>query len=66
MKERQWPLIANGKNHCIFLHAYIAYQTSRNNSFIQWIEDLFTLLTCEAIDLPHKGFVIMALGDFNS
>ena len=66
MQERQWLLVADGKTRCAFLHVYIACQTSRNNSFIQWNEDLFTLLTCEAMDLRRKGFVIMALGDFNS
>ena len=66
MNERQWLLIVDGKNRCAFLHTYIACQTSRNSSFIQWNEDLFTLLTCEAMDLRRKGFVVFALGDFNS
>ena len=35
MNERQWLLIADGKNPCAFLHTYIACQTSRNSSFIQ-------------------------------
>ena len=65
-KERQWLLIADGPSRCAFLHIYIACQNSKKNSFIQWNEDLFSLVTCEAIDLRRKGFVVFALGDFNS
>ena len=65
-KERQWLLIADGSSKCAFLHIYIACQNSKSNSFVQWNEDLFSLVTCEAIDLRRKGFVIFALGDFNS
>ena len=64
-KERQWLLIADGDSRCAFLHVYIACQSSRS-SFIQWNEDLFSLISCEAIDLRKKGFVVFALGDFNS
>ena len=64
-KERQWLLITDGPNRCAFLHVYIACQNHKN-PFMQWNEDLFTLITCETIDLRRKGFVVFALGDFNS
>ena len=45
---------------------YIACQTTRNDSYIQWNEDLFHLITQEAIALRRQGFIVLALGDFNS
>ena len=68
MQERQWLLIDNNnqKERCAFLHVYIACQNSDNDSYIQWNEDLFHLITQEAIRLRKQGFVVLAMGDFNS
>ena len=66
MKERQWLLVSSGSNRCAFLHVYIACQNSRNNSYLQWNEDLFSLLTQEALELKRQGFFVLAMGDFNS
>ena len=33
---------------------------------MQWNDDLFALITQEALDLKQQGFIIMAMGDFNS
>ena len=49
-----------------FLHAYIAFQTTRSDDFLQWNEDLFFLLTQEAKSLKQRGFIIMGMGDFNT
>ena len=64
--ERQWLLLKGGSSRCAFLHVYIACQTRRDTSFMQWNEDLFSLITQEALDLKQQGFMIMAMGDFNS
>ena len=65
--ERQWLLVGSGSNKCAFLHVYIACQNTRdNNSFVQWNEDLFSLITQEAIWLRRQGFIVLAMGDFNS
>ena len=66
MNERQWLLIDNKKERCAFLHIYIACQSSKNDSFLQWNEDLFHLVTQEAIKLRKLGFIVLAMGDFNS
>ena len=44
----------------------MACQTTRNNNFLKWNEDLFWLVTQEAIKLRKLGFIVLALGDFNS
>ena len=64
--ERQWLLLDNKVEKCAFLHVYIACQSSRSDSYLQWNEDLFHLLTHEAITLRRKGFIVIAMGDFNS
>ena len=66
MNERQWLLIDNTKERCAFLHVYIACQSTRSDSFLQWNEDLFFLITKEAIKLRKQGFIVLAMGDFNS
>ena len=66
MNERQWLLLDNGKARCAFLHCYIACQSTRNDDYIQWNEDLFQLLTQEVIKLREQGFVVLSMGDFNS
>ena len=66
MNERQWLLISNNDEKCAFLHVYIACQSFRSDSFLQWNEDLFFLITQEAIKLRRQGFVVLAMGDFNS
>ena len=66
-KERQWLLIgSSGATKCAFLHCYIACQSSSSDNFIQWNEDLFHLITKEAIMLRKQGFMVIAMGDFNS
>ena len=62
-KERQWLLLGN---NCAFLHIYIACQSYRNRDFLQWNEDLFALVTAEAMVLRRKGFCCLAMGDFNT
>ena len=66
MNERQWLLLDNGKDRCAFLHVYIACQSNKSDGFLQWNEDLFQLLTQEAIKLRRQGFIVLSLGDFNS
>ena len=66
MKERQWLLLHNGPKKCAFLHCYLACQTTRNDSFLKWNEDLFFLMKEEARVLKQQGFMILALGDFNT
>ena len=66
MNERQWLLINSNKEKCAFLHCYIACQTTQNDSFIKWNEDLFFLITQEATRLRNHGFMVLAMGDFNS
>ena len=64
--ERQWLLISSGSDRIAFLSIYIACQNSRNNTFLSWNEDLFFLVSQEAASLRLQGFVIVAMGDFNS
>ena len=64
--ERQWLLVEGSKERCAFLHVYIACQTTRNDNYMQWNEDLFYLISQEAIKLRREGFIVLALGDFNS
>ena len=67
MNERQWLLInSQGDKKCAFLHCYIACQNNKSDDFLQWNEDLFFLITQEAITLRRQGFMILAMGDFNS
>ena len=61
--ERQWLLIG-GK--IAFLHLYVACQTTRNDSYLQWNEDLFDLVTQEAMVLRRQGLCCIAMGDFNT
>ena len=62
-KERQWLLLGN---RCAFLHIYIACQSHQNQDFLQWNEDLFSLVTTEALTLRKRGFCCLAMGDFNT
>lgn len=64
--ERQWLLLCSGKQKCAFLHVYIACDSNKDDSFLQWNEDLFFLLTQEAKKLKKDGFTVVAMGDFNS
>ena len=66
MNERQWLLLDSGKERLAVLHVYIACQSHKSDGFLQWNEDLFTLLSQEAVKLRQQGFIILALGDFNS
>ena len=65
-KERQWLLIGNGRSRTAFLHCYIACQTTRNTDYMKWNEDLFHIMAEEAKVLKRQGFMVLALGDFNS
>ena len=62
-KERQWLLLGD---KCAFLHIYIACQSHRSQDFLQWNEDLFSLVTSEALLLRKRGFCCLAMGDFNT
>ena len=62
-KERQWLLLGD---KCAFLHIYIACQSHRSQDFLQWNEDLFSLVTTEALTLRKRGFCCLAMGDFNT
>ena len=64
--ERQWLLIDNGQKKLAFLHCYIACQSSTNNNFLTWNNDLFHLLTMEVCQLKSQGFLTLCMGDFNS
>ena len=65
--ERQWLLLNNNAgDKCTFLHCYIACQNFTSDSYIQWNEDLFCLITQEAISLRRQGFMTLAMGDFNT
>ena len=64
--ERQWLLLSGGTRRLAFLHLYIACQNNNDNSFMQWNDDLFSLVTQEALDLKRQGFFTLAMGDFNS
>ena len=64
--ERQWLLVEGSKKRCAFLHVYIACQSNSDDSYIQWNEDLFHLITQEAIKLRQQGFITLAMGDFNT
>ena len=66
MNERQWLLISNKSEKIAFLHVYIACQSNKSDSFLSWNEDLFYLLTQEAIRLRKQGFAVLSMGDFNS
>ena len=61
--ERQWLILSS---KVAFLHVYIACQTSRNDDFMGWNEDLFNLVTHEAISLRRQGITCLAMGDFNT
>ena len=62
-KERQW-LIIGGK--IAFLHIYVASETKRPTNYEQWNQDLFSLVTQEAIILRQQGLCCLAMGDFNT
>ena len=64
--ERQWLLFNSRKEKVAFLHVYIACESHRDDSFLQWNEDLFFLITQEAIKMKRQGFTVVAMGDFNS
>ena len=63
--ERQWLLLNNQTgDRCAFLHCYVACQNFASDDFVQWNEDLFHLLTKEAISLRRQAFMVIAMGDF--
>lgn len=65
--ERQWLLLnSQAGSKCAFLHCYIACQSFTSDSFIEWNESLFKLITSEAIQLRRQGFAVVSMGDFNT
>ena len=58
--ERQWLIIDNQTERFAFLHVYIACQTTRSDSYLQWNEDLFHLVKMESIKLRRVGFAVLA------
>ena len=65
--ERQWLLIeGEGGQKMAFLHCYIACQSYVSNDFLRWNRDLFQMMTIEALQLREEGYIILAMGDFNS
>ena len=67
-KERQWLMIKHGQSKCAFLHCYAACvnHQDKDQSYLRWNNDLFQLLTNEAKSLKREGFMILAMGDFNT
>ena len=66
-KERQWLLIhEEGGGKLAFLSCYIACNSFTSDDFVKWNEDLFHLLTKETLYLRQKGFMVVAMGDFNT
>ena len=66
-KERQWLLLdTQGSKKCAFLSIYMACQSSNSDHFIQWNEDLLTIVTQEAINLKRQGFMVLSMGDYNT
>ena len=61
--ERQWLIIGR---KVAFLRIYVACQSSRSDDFLQWNEDLFELVTQEALVLRRQGLCCLAMGDFNT
>ena len=47
--ERQWLIIDNQTERFAFLHVYIACQTTRSDSYLQWNEDLFHLVKIDSL-----------------
>ena len=65
--ERQWLLVkGDGSKKLAFLNCYIACQSFTSDEFIEWNEALFQLMTQEALYLKKDGFMILAMGDFNT
>ena len=65
--ERQWLLLNSQTGSKIaFLHCYIACQNFSSDNFIEWNQDLFKLITVEAIQLRRQGFTVVSMGDFNT
>ena len=66
-KERQWLLIhGEGSSKMAFLNCYVACQTYTSDGFIQWNQDLFQMISKEVNYLREKGFMVLAMGDFNT
>ena len=65
--ERQWLLMeGEGGKKLAFLHCYIACQSFTSDDFLRWNQDLFQMITLEALQLREEGYMILAMGDFNS
>ena len=64
--ERQWLLIGNESEKVAFLHIYMACQSFTSDAFLSWNEDLFGLVTQEAILLKRQGFMVLSMGDYNA
>ena len=51
---------------CILAHLYSVSVQVRSLPFLQWNKDLFHLATQEAKSLRRQGFIVLAMGDFNT
>ena len=65
-KERQWLLFDGPQGRLAFLHVYMACQSSNDDGYLKWNDDLFQLLIDETNILRNQNFAVLALGDFNS
>ena len=65
-KERQWLLLEGPQGRIAFLHVYMACQSSTDDGYLKWNDDLYELLIDEAQTLRSQNFALLALGDFNS
>ena len=64
-KERQWLLIEGPEGRLAFLHVYMACQSSSDDGYLKWNDDLYQLLIEETQILRRQNFAVLALGDFN-
>ena len=64
--ERQWLLICSGSDKIAFLSIYMACNTTRNDEFLRWNEDLLFLVSQESARLRLQGFAVVSMGDYNS
>ena len=64
--ERQWLLFENGRERFALLHCHLACQTNHNDNFVQWNEDLFSIMINEIIEIRRRGFMVLSVGDLNS
>ena len=64
--ERQWLLITTYGTKIAYLNIYCACQSLQNDAFLAWNSDLFHLVSTEALALREQGFMVVAMGDYNT